>query len=92
MRSRAINKLRTERTRLEKGVKTQVKRIKSSKEISSWFNAFSNNILPPALFFFISTVALHYIPRATSMLLRINLGLISLASAALSLYIITLMF
>jgi|TARA_Y100000310_G_scaffold340099_2_gene434769 hypothetical protein len=68
-----------------------VDKFRKSKEISSWLNAFSNNILPPALFLFIATVALHYIPLVSNTLLRVNLSVISIVSAALSLYIITLM-
>jgi hypothetical protein len=70
----------------------KLKQLRKSKEISSWFNAFSNNILPPVFFLFVATVALHFIPKVSNMFLRTNLGIISLASAGLSLYIITLMF
>jgi len=70
----------------------KLKQFKKSKELSSWLTAFSNNILPPVFFLFIAIVALYYIPRTSTTLLRINLSIISLATASLSLYIITLMF
>jgi len=88
----ALKKLRKKSTDLEKEVGQKVKKLQQNKELASWFTAFSNNILPPVFFLFIATATLHYLPRATSTLLRINLGIISLVSAALSLYIITLMF
>lgn len=72
-------------------VRSGLKRIKSSKDVSSWANAFSNNLLPPVILLFISIVTLHFAPLASTALLRANLGAVSLASAALSLYIITLM-
>lgn len=72
-------------------VLSQVRKLKKSKEISSWFNAFSNNMLPPILFLSIATIALYFIPQVNSLALRANLALIAAASTALSLYIITLM-
>jgi|ETN01SMinimDraft_4_1059930.scaffolds.fasta_scaffold73893_2 hypothetical protein len=74
-----------------KKVKKKADKIRKSKQVSSWVDAFSNNILPPVIFLFIATVALHYLTLVNSTLLKVNLGVISFVSAALSLYIITLM-
>lgn len=73
-------------------VKSSIDKIRKDKEISSWFNAFSNNILPPVFFLFIAIVTLYYIPQVGNSLLRVNLSIISLAATTLSLYILILMF
>ncbi len=52
-----------------------------------WSLTLSNRVLPPLFFFILAIVSLHYLNIVDSNMLRINLGVVSVAASALSVYL-----
>jgi hypothetical protein len=57
----------------------------------AWLATFSNKILPPVFFMFLAVLALHFLPVATTTPLKVNLGVVSVVSSSLSIYLALLM-
>lgn len=83
--------------KLHKGVcfKCIIKQGKKERPLVSklpkWFTTISNKVLPPLFFLFLAILTLHYISIVGSTPLKINLGIISITSTTISLYLVTLL-
>ncbi len=67
-------------------IKTKSGKIHAPK-LPKWSLTLSNKILPPLFFFLLAIITLHYINIVDSNLLRVNLGVVSVAASALSVYL-----
>ena len=64
------------------------KKVKNRKEDNlSLFYVVSNKIMPPAFFFLIALVSLHYINKASSSALILNLSAVSLVCSIVGIMI-----
>ena len=82
-----------------KSKRTKAERIKAARKLShrvrkgnlpTWLTTFSNRILPPLFFVLLAAISLHYLPAVTKTSLRINLGIVTVTSSTLAIYITSL--